>query len=251
MNKSLIKGLRILSLFDVSSPMLTVSDISKRLGYSQTTTYRLIKTLIQNGIIQESNNTSQYMLGVNMMRMGALAKRNFNLSDVALPFMKELSNITKETVLLTVINETQGMCLERVESKESIRLSLYEPGARLPLHCGASNKILMAYLSEKEINNVIAKEGLKRFTPNTITDIDKLIVHLKQIKQQGFAISDQEVDRGARAVAAPVFDQSGNMIAGISIAGPAFRINKKRLNALGKLVVQYAKKISANLGYTP
>ena len=138
--------------------------------------------------------------------------------------------------------------LERVESEEPIRYSLFQAGAGLPLHCGASNKILMAYLSDEDCNRIIAEEELKRYTSNTITKVQQLKTHLKEIRKRGYAISDQEVDRDVRAVAAPIFNGQGELVAGLSIAGPVYRINKKRVRSLGKWVVGYAQRISDQLG---
>ena len=205
-NQSLAHGLDILLLYDTATHLFTVSEISKRLGYSQSKTYRLVRTLIKYRFLQEHNGTAQYSLGLNALRLGLLAHQQFNISEIARPFMKELSVLTKETVLLTAVNGTKGIVLERVESEEPIRYSLFQPGAIIPLHCGASSKILMAYLREGDWDRIIAKEGLKRYTPNTISDVKKLKAHLREIRKRGYAFSDQEVDRDVRAVAAPILN---------------------------------------------
>jgi IclR family KDG regulon transcriptional repressor len=248
-NQSLAHGLDILLLYDTSTPLFTVAEISKRLGYSQSKTYRLIRTLVKYNLLQENHGTARYALGLNALRIGLLAQQNFNLSAIARPFMKKLSLLTKETVLLTTVNGTKGIVLGRVESEEPIRYSLFQPGASIPLHAGASSKILMAYLPEEEWDRVIAKEGLKRYTSNTITHVDKLKARLREIKKKGYAVSDQEVDRDVRAVAAPILNGLGELVAGISVAGPAYRINKKKISSYGNLAVKYAQKISSNLGY--
>jgi IclR family KDG regulon transcriptional repressor len=248
-NQSMAHGLSILLLYDASASHFTVSEISKRLGYSQSKTYRLVRTLIQYGFLQEDNGTARYSLGSNALRLGLLAQQQFNVSVIARPFMKKLSAITKETVLLTAVNGTKGIVLDRVESEEPIRYSLFQPGTSLPLHCGASSKILMAYLPEEEWDRVIKKEGLTRFTPNTITNKNKLKAHLREIRGKGYAFSDQEVDRDVRAVAAAIFNGMGELVAGLSIAGPVYRINKKKVGSLSKLVMQIAQKISSHLGY--
>jgi len=247
-NQSLAHGLDILSLYDTSRPIFTVSEISEKLKFSQSKTYRLVRTLVKYGLLQEDNGTARYTLGLNALRLGLLAQQHFNIAVIARPFMKELSLLTKETVLLTAVNGTKGIVLERVESEEPIRYSLFQPGATIPLHAGASSKILMAYLPEEEWDRIIKVEGLKRYTPNTITDRDKLKTHLREIRKRGHAFSDQEVDRDVRAVAAPIMNRMGELVAGLSVAGPAYRINKKRIASCGKLVIQYAQKISSYMG---
>jgi len=247
-NQSLAHGLDILSLYDSSRPIFTVSEISKKLKFSQSKAYRLVRTLVKYGLLQEDHGTARYTLGSNALRLGLLAQQQFNISVIARPFMRELSALTKETVLLTAVNGTKGIVLERVESEEPIRFSVFQPGATIPLHAGASSKILMAYLPEEEWDWIIRTEGLKRYTLNTITDKDKLKTHLREIRKKGYAFSDQEVDRDVRAVAAPIMNGLGELVAGLSVAGPAFRINKKKIGSCGKLLIQYAKKISNQLG---
>jgi DNA-binding IclR family transcriptional regulator len=243
-NQSLAHGLEILFLYDTTTPLLSVAEISKKLKYSQSKAYRLVRTLMKYSLLQEDHGTAKYTLGLNALRLGLLAQQQFNISTIARPFMKELSAITKETVLLTAVNGTKGIVLDRVESEEPIRYSLFQPGAIIPLHCGASSKILMAYLPEEEWDRIVKKEGLKRFATNTITDKNKLKAHLREIRRKRYAFSDQEVDKDVRAIAAPILDGKGELVAGLSVAGPAYRINKKKINSWGRLVLQYAQRIS-------
>ncbi len=249
-NQSLAHGLEILFLYDTSTSLLTVSEISKLLKYSQSKTYRMVRTLVKYALLQEDDGTARYSLGLNALRLGLLAEQQFNIAVIAHPFMRELSRITKETVILTAVNGTKGIVLERVESEEPIRYSLFQPGAIISLHAGASSKILMAYLPEEDWNRIIAKEELKRYTPTTITEVDKLKAHLRDIRRKGYAFSDQEVDREVRGVAAPILNSTGELVAGLSVVGPAYRISKKKTSSCGKLVIQYAQKISSSLGYT-
>ncbi len=243
--QSLAHGLNILLLYDIHTPFFTVSQISKRLGFSQSKTYRLIRTLVKYGLLQECNGTAQYSLGLSALRLGVLARQQFNIAAVARPYMKELSKITKETVLLTAVNGIKGIVLDRVESEEPIRYSSFQPGASIPLHAGASSEILMAYLPEEDWDRIIDKEGLKRYTPNTITKVTQLKAHLREIRRKGYAFSDQEVDREVGAIAAPILNGLDEFVAGLSVAGPAYRINKKKIGSYGKLVIQYAHKISS------
>ena len=123
-NQSLAHGLEVLLLFDKSHPGFTVPEISERLGYSQSKTYRLVRTLIKYNLIKEDNKKGQYCLGLSALCLGLLAQQQFNISKIARPFMKELSILTKETAILTVVNGTKGVVLDRVESEEPIPIGL-------------------------------------------------------------------------------------------------------------------------------
>ena len=247
MNQSLAHGLEILLLFDSAHPAFTVPEIVDHLHFSQSKTYRLIRALVHYGLLETQNGTGQYSLGMSALRLGLLAQQKFKVSVMAMPFMKELSRLTKETILLTVVSGNKAICLERVESEEPIRYSLFTPGASLPLHAGASSKVLMAFLPESEWESIIAREGMQRFTPQTIIDRGILKTQLKTIRNQGYAFSDQEVDREVRAVAAPILNKRGELVAGLTVAGPAYRINKKRVQSLGQLVIRYAEKIASQI----
>jgi len=106
---------------------------------------------------------------------------------------------------------------------------------------------LMAFLPEKEWDPIIVKEGLTRYAPSTITQVSRLKIHLREIRRKGYAFSDQEIDRGVRAIAAPISNGIGECVAGLSYAGPAFRINKKTVTSCGKLVIEYTGKISSQI----
>ena len=247
--QSLAHGLDILLLYDTSTSLLTVPDISRRLRFSQSKTYRLVRTLVKYGLLQENNGTAQYALGLSVLKLGLLAQKSFDLAVLARPIMKELSHKTGETVLLTVVHGTKGMVLERVESEEPIRFSLFQPGASIPLHAGASSKILMAYLAEEDWERIIAKEGLRRYTASTITQVRKLKAHLRDIRGKGYAVSYQEADRDVRAVAAPILNGAGELVGGLSVAGPAYRINLQKVDRMRSLVVEGARRISSMMRY--
>jgi len=246
-NQSLAQGLKVLLLFDTSTPLLTVAEISKRLKYSQSKTYRQVRTLIQYGLLQEDGGSAKYSLGLNALRLGFLAQQRYDVSVIARPFMKQLCTTTKETVFLIALNGTKGICLAKEDSEEPVRWHAFQLGQEIPLHCSAPGKILMAYLSEEDWDRIIAKEGLKQYTSNTITSIEKLKAQLRKIRKEGYAFTDREHYGEVRAVSAPISNVSGEAVAALSIAGPVFRINKKKLLILAKLVVEYAQKISNQL----
>ena len=247
--QSLAQGLDILLLYAIERSALTAAEISNEKGYSLSKTYRIIRTLIKYGFIEEEKGTARYSLGLNALQLGLLAQKKYSLASVAKPLMKELSVLSKESVVLTTVSGTKAVCIENVESEEAIRSSTFQVGETVFLHAGASSKILMAYLPEKEWDRIIEKEGLRQLTPNTLTHPKKLKGHLREIRKKGYAVSDREVYEDVRAVGAPILDGMGTLVAGLSIVGPFYRINKKKLSGLVKMVVDYAAKISSRIGY--
>lgn len=246
--QSLAQGLDILLLYDIERSTLTAAEISNEKGYSLSKTYRIIRTLMKYGFIEEEKGTARYSLGLNALQLGLLAQKKYSLASVAKPLMKELSILSKESVVLTAVNGTKAVCLENVESEEPIHSSTFQAGETVFLHAGASSKILMAYLPETEWDRIIEKEGLTQHTSNTITDVKNLKEHLREIRRKGCTVSDREVHEDVRAAGAPILDSAGNLVAGLSIVGPIYRINKKKLSSLVKMVVEYAGKISSRIG---
>jgi DNA-binding IclR family transcriptional regulator len=245
-NISLINGLEILLLYSTDELTLSVKDISKKLRFSQSKTYRLVETLTKHDFLQKKPGTKQYALGLNSVRLGLIANKNFGLHSVARPFMDELCRLSKETVFLSVIKGTKRVLLEKVESDEPIRFSPVQIGKPRPLTVGASSKLLLAYLPKEDWDRIINTEELKRYTPYTITDPNKLKKELMKIRENGYSYSDREEIPDVRGVAAPIRNTSGKIIGALSIGGPVYRIDVKKLKMLIKWVVDYSDRISTN-----
>jgi DNA-binding IclR family transcriptional regulator len=246
--KSIRNCFRILSLFNKQNPNLDADRISQAIDIPKSSVYRYLNTLIQESILEYDPATKKYELGLKILELGATAYHQIELRKIAIPFMEELAKKTIETVYLAALNRDRAICIERIESDHPIRLSINR-GESFPLHASATARILMAYLSDEEQDRII-KKGLKKFTDYTITDPHKLRKNLREIKKLGFAFSDQELDMGAKAVSAPIFDFFGRAIAGLSVAGPVHRFAGKKVAEYRDLVVDCSRKISSKLGYT-
>lgn len=240
------KVLDVLLLFDESRPALTADEISALMDTSRSTTYRYIRTLRDKGFLEKSDG-GVFRLGPRLLDLGRAARRKRDLRDIALPVMEEVAEATRETALLTRIFGREAVCVERVEGSQTIRIS-FERGHVQPLHAGASSKILLAYLDESEWNEHLALP-LERFTEHTITDSELLKEQLREIRQQGYCISDGEVDAGARAVAVPILDTRGRLVAGLSTAGPAFRMDDATVQRHLDLLRSGAAKIQEQLAH--
>lgn len=209
-------------------------EVAGLLDMPRSTTYRYLQTLRSYGLVEEDESRG-FRLGSRILQLARIARAGLGLSEVALPAMREVAAKTGEAVLLTRRSGSSVVCVERIESAHPVRLT-YERGHVLPVHAGASAKVLLAFSTPEEIEEVLATARLKRFTARTVTDPRTLRKQLEEIRQQGYAVTDGEVDDGVRGVAAPIMASDGRVVAGLSVAGPAFRMDDARLPAIVRAV---------------
>lgn len=213
--------LDVLLLFDAARPELTADEISRLIGAPRSTTYRYIRTLREKGFLERASGDA-FRLGPRLLQFVRLARRHEDVGAAALPVMERLGEETRETVLLTRISNGHSVCIERVEAPQAVRIT-FERGAVQPLHAGASSKILLAFAPEKVVADFLS-QPLPAAGLNTTTDVQALQEQLAAIRRQGYCVSESEVDEGATAVAVPVRNRRGRLLAGLSTAGPTFRM---------------------------
>jgi IclR family KDG regulon transcriptional repressor len=218
--------LDILLLFHESRRELTAGEIGKLISTPRSTTYRYIRTLCNKGFLDHTASGG-YQPGPSLLQFAYLIYSGSDINQIALPVMEQIMGETRETVLLTRKFGRHSVCIERVEGPQAIRITV-ERGHMQPLHAGASSKILLAYAGRREWDHYVS-QPLEEFTSNTITNPDALIDHLRAIRKQGYCISDGEVDEGALAVAVPILDECDRLAAGLSVTGPAFRLDNARV----------------------
>jgi len=236
----------MLLLFDDASPTLSAQQIADGLKMSRSATYRYLQSLRSQGLLEEDATRGLYRLGPRVLELARVARKGLGVSEVALPVMERLAATVDEAVLLTRRSANQVVCIERVESQHPVRLS-YERGHVLPLHAGASAKVLLAFAPPGEVEALLEGAALEQFTDSTVTDPDLLLAELVDIRTRGFAFSDGEVDAGVRGVAAPILGSDGRVIAGLSVAGPAFRLSDDRVPQVVEAAREAAGEISTQL----
>jgi IclR family transcriptional regulator, KDG regulon repressor len=246
--KSLEQAIDILCSFDAEHPELTAQEISTRVNMRPSSTYRYLDVLLRKGFLTKNGTRTKYKLGLTLFRLGNLAGSGIRLVEAALPYMKELAATSRETILLTVLNEYESVCLEKIEAQQLIKLSL-DSGSSLPLHTAASSRILLAYQNEAFVNDLVRKRGLIKLTANTITDPVRLKAELEKTRDRGYAVSMGEADPGAAAIGAPIFDHQAKIAGGLTIAGPAERIGPQSVPEFAAMVTATALEISRELGY--
>jgi DNA-binding IclR family transcriptional regulator len=243
---ALTKAIDILNLLLTERDMLTVLDISKSLEMPRSSAYKYLAVLREYGFVDYDKQSRVYKLGFKFLEYASLVQSQIRVDKFALPYMRKLAREVKETVILSVLLNNVAYCLERVEHESGIVFSM-QRGTHLTLHSGASAKVLLAFSPDDEIDDFLKNTKLVAYTENTITDPSELKKDLQEIRKKGYAYSDQEVDVGARAVAAPIINSDLHLVAGLCVAGPIHRMKDEKLKNVRKMVVNSAEKISEGL----
>ncbi|AMP02477.1 IclR family transcriptional regulator [Collimonas pratensis] len=236
-----------LLLLVAQSPGLGVTELSVRSGNTKARTFRLLYTLEQRGLLHRAGDTPTYHLGYKALYLGVAAQEQVSLVRVARSHLRDIGGICNENVQVRVRDGLEMVCVARWESTQAIRVHT-DVGNRRPLYAGASGKVLLAH-APQAVQDAVLAGALTRFTDNTIVDRHALEQELQQVLAQGYAVSFAERSSGAVAIAAPIMDADGAVIASLSVAGPASRINADNLQGFIDLVVQRARDLSLGLGY--
>lgn len=246
--QSLARAANILEHLAVHKGGDGLSNISRGLGLSKSTTHSLITTLEKLGYVQQDQVTGKYALGLKLFELGQVVHASMDLRTIAMPHLHALAEKYQETVHLAVLSKGEVVYIDKVDSPRSIRI-ISQVGGRNPAHCTGVGKVLLAGLTEGELERVIREKKLQRFTANTITDPGELKTLLDQVRVDGYAQDQEEIEIGLSCVAAPVKNHSGTIIAAISLSGPTGRIANGSISELTVDIVEAARLISGQLGY--
>ena len=252
-SQSLERGLAILSSFRSGRPLLGISELSREVGLSRSTTHRYVATLAALGYLEQDAPSKRYRLGPRVLDLGFSAINSMELREVAAPYLQQLSDETGYTVNMAILDDVDIVYVERCRSaragQREIDLNLHV-GSRLPAYCTSLGKVLLAYLPADAQADVLARSDLARRGPNTITDRPALVTELERVRTEGIAVNNEELAYGLRSIAAPIFAHDGAALAGINLAVHRTMISVEDLvERLSTRLRRTADEISAQLGY--
>lgn len=241
------KAGRVLELFSIQKPEWGVSEIAKALDMPKSTVSELLATLASHGLLQRTNERS-YRLGWLLIDLSQTLLKTTEFYPEAHQGLQLLVEHWKEAGSLTVFSGTQVTCIERLQVTSTVEAMLSPLGMRLPLHASGSGKVLLAHQKWSEVQALVKELGLPPLTPNTITNRDKLLRELEQIRRQGYAYDQEEVVTGLCVVSAPIRTIDGEVTACISILVPAKRFHHNEANYTD-IITRAASSISEQMGY--
>nr|WP_109429905.1 IclR family transcriptional regulator [Sulfoacidibacillus thermotolerans] len=206
----------------------------------------MVGSLTDMGLLQKEDG--KYRLGLTFLQFGLLVSERLDVRKVALPLMYSLRDEVGEAVNLIVRDRDEAIYVEKVDTEQPVRVYT-QTGRRAPMYAGACPRILLAFLPFQEQEQYVGNVELKPLAKGTITDRAVLRSVLSESRIKGYSISHSELENDTSAVAAPIFDHRGMVIAGLSIAGPTTRFDEERVWTLVERVVFYAHECSTRLGY--
>ena len=247
LSDSFQKAIDVLDCFAMQTPLLGITDLSRRLALPKSTIQRLINNLAHRGLVEQDAATGKYRLGIGLFELGIRARSQMDLPSRAKPHLQSLTAAGGETSTLAILRGNEALYIERVKSTRMLRASSL--GSRVPLHCTAVGKIMLTAMSEHEIDAIIQATGMPPRTTKTATDLTTLKAHIAQARKDGYVVDHEEFEDGLVCIAAPVFNYTADLIAAVGLSAPLMRANGDNVRDLVAAVVNAAQALSSEMGY--
>jgi DNA-binding IclR family transcriptional regulator len=245
--KSIVKAVAILDCFSRLDRKLSVAEIARKTNIPRGTAHRIIRTMKDLGLLEQDRQGEQYRLGMKLFELGTTVLANMDLYREAKGSVEVLTRATGETVHLSVFDGVNSTVVNRSDPEGSRVNTLFVLESS-PAHATSSGKAALAFQPDSTIRKFISL-GLRRISPNTITDPEVLLAELQKVRERGYAVDNEELTPGTRCVGAPIFNSSGRAIGALSVSGKATRFTPERIETYSRLVMHYAAQISEQLGY--
>lgn len=244
--QSVSRAIALLKSFSDAQPEWTLGDISAHVGLNKATVHRLLAALEAEGLILRNERTGGYRLGPEMLVLGGAAIRSNDLRSMSRAELVALADVTGEATTLEVISGSHVIILDEVSTRHFVGMA-QDVGALLPIHATSTGKLLLAFSGR--VDSTFSGEKLQALASRTVTSHTALLRQLPAIRKAGYAITRDELEDGFTAVAAPVRDYSGGVVAAVSVGGPNSRLSGESLDACLRLTCEAAARISSQLGH--
>jgi DNA-binding IclR family transcriptional regulator len=237
------RALAIFDAFDNDHLSLTLQEISERIRMPKTTAFRLVHTLEQAGFLVRMEN-QQYCLSLKLVRLAGMVRRSLNICEIARPIMADVNRQTSETITLNTISGFERLCLDVVDTPSPL-MSMVRPGQHMPMLLGASSRILMAHMTNEELESL-----LKVTAAGVGFDRAALDRELARFRRQGYALSRGQRVPGLTAIAVPIFDIDGRAEHSLALTGPSFRVDPHDID-FAEIMRDAGRDISNRFGANP
>ena len=240
------RSLKLLELVaEADGAVLT--DLADRSAMAPSTVHRLLTSLAQHGMVAHDDESGAWTIGVKAFEIGTAYLRFRKLGTISRPFLKQLMEASGETANIAIEEDGDVVFISQAESHAPMR-AFFRPGRRGPIHASGIGKAILSTWADSQIGALLGERSLQHFTDKTRDTLPMLLADMAEIRSRGWSIDDEEHTLGMRCVAAPIFDEYSEAIAGISISGPAVRLPDERVAALGPVVRAAAEELTKAMG---
>lgn len=226
---------------------LPLAEVARRCDLHRSSAFRLLGALEQAGLVEQEPD-KRYRLGLQAIVLGRAALAHRGVVSVARPHLSRLVQRVQESASLTLFEDGRAYYVDGVESARSMRARPYLAGSRVPLHSTAAGKVLLASLPDEELSTALRSLSYERLTPRTITSPDLLRREVLRVRDQGYAVDDQELETGLICIAAPLRDRDSRVVGAVSISGHCVRLEEYGVERAAADVRATAREISLDLG---
>jgi IclR family acetate operon transcriptional repressor len=248
--QSVDRALDLLEALAAAEGEVSITALAARTSLHVSTVHRLLSTLLRRGYVRQNPETSRYYAGAKLATLSEGRSRFGELRLRVRPVLRSITEATRETANLVVLDDLAAVYIETVPSPQVVRL-FTQAGNRVPLHATGAGKALLAALPTARRDGVLDRIELRAYTPHTIVDPTALRRALEEVRERGYAIDDEEYDDGVRCVAVPVTGGPNELIGAISISAPASRLTRQRCIELVPLLRRAASELAAAVREKP
>ncbi|CAM4202839.1 IclR family transcriptional regulator [Lacicoccus alkaliphilus] len=241
------KAIKIITFLEKSNTEIGLTDISKGTGINKATCYRILETFLLDNIVEFNEISRKYYLGHRLLQLGTRVKERINIGEKALPYLKDLTDKTRASSYLCVLNNNKSLCVERVEGHD-VQILLMKVGDQWPLYIGAAPRAILAYLDDESIEHSLSSNDNLDFYNKRENDF--YLNMIKEIREKGFSQSEEDVVDGVTSIGAPIFDHTGRIFGAVSISTATSLLSKNRtMLENAQLLINTANGISQSIGW--
>ena len=238
------RATNLLDALAAQAEPVTLKELARTTGLHPSTAHRILNDMVVGRYVERVDN-GLYQLGMRLLELGSLVKGRLNVREAAIDAMRALHKLTGQTVNLSVQQSDEIVYIDRAWSERSGMQVVRAIGGRAPLHLTSTGKLFLCAADARQVRAYATRTGLAGNTRNSITQLDKLERELALVRRHGYARDNEELEMGVRCIAAGVYDDTGKLVAGLSISAPAERMQDEWISQL----VSTARSISEALGY--
>lgn len=242
------RALAMLEAVSQDSEGLSNADISRKLQIPKSSASYILRTLEKQGYLNRDAETGKYRVGLKILSLSRGALSGIDVREVALPIMRHLMEKTSLTCHLAILDGPDAVYIEKVEAPGFIRMDTWV-GRRMRVHATSVGKALVAYIPQERLEKILAERGMEKRTAKTITTLPRLLKSLEKVREQGYAVDDEENNMGARCLGAPIFNQKGAIEASLGLSGTINQVSPHTMPRIIEHLKDAARHVSMQLGY--